>query len=92
MHPRFLKVATGFHARPQYPDGLQVAEAKAERESEGMQLQIAVTGSLIANIVLAIIQVYAAVTSLSLSLFTTMADAIFDPLRYLPIPDASETC
>lgn len=67
----------------QYTDvEFQVREAKEERESEGLQLQIAVTGSLIANVLLAILQVYAAVTALSLSLFTTMADAIFDPMRY----------
>ena len=53
------------------------------RESDGdnrLQFNIAVKGSFIANLVLAVLQVYAAVASNSLSLYTTMADAIFDPM------------
>jgi divalent metal cation (Fe/Co/Zn/Cd) transporter len=38
-----------------------------------------------ANICLAILQVYGAVASGSLALFTTMADAIFDPLSNLTL-------
>lgn len=38
--------------------------------------------SFAANILLAVLQVYGASSSDSLSLFTTMADAVFDPLRY----------
>lgn len=55
-------------------------QAKSENESDALQFKIAVTGSFVANVVLAILQVYAAVSSVSLSLFTTMADALFDPL------------
>lgn len=46
-----------------------------------LKYQIAVKGSFAANLILAVLQIYAAVSSGgSLSLFTTMADAIFDPM------------
>lgn len=57
-----------------------VREARDIQNSTHMRYQIAVYGSFVANIILAILQVYGAVASGSLSLFTTMADAIFDPL------------
>lgn len=41
---------------------------------------IAVHGSLVANILLSVLQLYAAISSGSLSLFATMADSIFDPM------------
>lgn len=47
------------------------------------QIKIAIYGSLIANIVLAILQIYAAASSLSLSFFATAIDAVFDPLANL---------
>jgi len=56
------------------------AEAKHEAGEDHLKFQIAVWGSLIANILLTVLQVYAAVSSGSLSLFTTMADAVFDPM------------
>lgn len=40
---------------------------------------LCVKGSLVANILLSGLQMYAAVSSQSLSLFTTLADSIFDP-------------
>lgn len=58
-----------------------VAQAKEEQGADAMQFKIAVNGSFAANVLLAILQVYGAVSSGSLSLFTTMADAIFDPCR-----------
>ena len=57
-----------------------VAEARQEQGDDHLKFQIAVWGSLIANIILTVLQLYAAISSGSLSLFTTMADAIFDPL------------
>lgn len=39
-----------------------------------------VKGSLVANIFLSGLQLYGSVSSGSLSLFTTMADSIFDPM------------
>ena len=60
-------------------------EAKEQNESNAMQYKIAVHASLAANICLAILQVYGAVSSGSLSLFTTMADALFDPLSNMTL-------
>ncbi|KAK0312995.1 hypothetical protein LTR01_002659 [Friedmanniomyces endolithicus] len=62
-----------------------VRQAREEREAEGLQYKIAVTGSFIANLILAALQIYAAASSKSLSLFTTMADAIFDPCSNLTL-------
>ncbi|KAK0635270.1 hypothetical protein B0T17DRAFT_486104 [Bombardia bombarda] len=56
------------------------AEARQEHGEDHLKFQIAVWGSLAANVVLTVLQLYAAISSGSLSLFTTMADAIFDPL------------
>jgi cation diffusion facilitator family transporter len=57
-----------------------VREAKDVQESTKLKYLIAVYGSFGANIVLSILQLYAAIASGSLSLFTTMADSVFDPL------------
>ncbi|KAI3396127.1 hypothetical protein diail_458 [Diaporthe ilicicola] len=57
-----------------------VAEARHEQGEDHLKFKIAVWGSFVANVMLAALQVYGAVSSSSLSLFTTMADAIFDPL------------
>jgi cation diffusion facilitator family transporter len=56
------------------------AEARQEQGEDHLKFQIAVWGSLVANILLTVLQLYAAISSGSLSLFTTMADAIFDPM------------
>lgn len=56
------------------------AEAKQAAGENQLKYYIAVYGSFAANILLAGLQIYAAVSSGSLSLITTMADAIFDPL------------
>lgn len=50
-----------------------------------LRYRIAVQGSFAANLLLAALQIYAAVSSGSLSLFTTMADAIFDPLSNITL-------
>ncbi|KAH8153383.1 uncharacterized protein LAJ45_02195 [Morchella importuna] len=60
-----------------------VREAKEEHGDNRIRYLIAVNGSFAANIVLAILQLYGAIASGSLSLFTTMADSIFDPLSNL---------
>ena len=62
-----------------------VRQAKEEQGADAMQYKIAVTGSFVANVLLAILQIYGAVSSGSLSLFTTMADAIFDPCSNLTL-------
>lgn len=56
------------------------AEARQEQGDDHLKYKIAVWGSFVANVVLAILQLYGAISSGSLSLFTTMADAIFDPM------------
>ncbi|KAI5783565.1 cation efflux family-domain-containing protein [Geopyxis carbonaria] len=58
-------------------------EAKDEQTDTRVRFLIAVHGSLAANILLAALQMYAAISSGSLSLFATMADSIFDPLSNL---------
>ncbi|KAF2276791.1 cation diffusion facilitator 1 [Westerdykella ornata] len=60
-------------------------DAKEEEGANHLKYRIAVVGSFVANVLLAIIQLYAAVSSLSLSLFTTMADSLFDPLSNLTL-------
>ena len=55
-------------------------EAKEEAGADNLQYKIAVYGSFAANVLLAGLQMYGAVSSGSLSLFTTTADAVFDPL------------
>ncbi|OQO09744.1 hypothetical protein B0A48_05147 [Cryoendolithus antarcticus] len=62
-----------------------VREAKEKQDSEALQFKIAVHGSFAANIILAGLQLYAAISSGSLSLFTTLADAIFDPMSNLTL-------
>ncbi|KAL2262740.1 hypothetical protein VTK26DRAFT_225 [Humicola hyalothermophila] len=61
------------------------AAARQEHGEEHLKFKIAVWGSFVANIVLAVLQLYAAISSGSLSLFTTMADAVFDPLSNLTL-------
>ena len=60
-------------------------QAKEEAGADQLKFKIAVRGSFVANVLLAALQVYGAVASGSLSLFTTMADAIFDPLSNLTL-------
>lgn len=62
-----------------------VRQAKETNASNRLRYQVAVYGSFAANIVLAMLQVYAAIASGSLSFFTTMADAIFDPASNLTL-------
>lgn len=59
--------------------------AKADDDANHLKYKIAVIGSFAANILLAILQLYAAISSKSLSLFTTMADSLFDPLSNLTL-------
>lgn len=55
------------------------------RLDNALKVKIAVYGSLAANCTLAILQLYAAISSLSLSLFATAADSIFDPFANLAL-------
>ncbi|CAG9942160.1 unnamed protein product [Clonostachys rosea f. rosea IK726] len=60
-------------------------EARQEAGDDQLKFRIAVWGSFAANIVLSALQLYAAISSGSLSLFTTMADSVFDPLSNLTL-------
>ncbi|KAF2124872.1 hypothetical protein P153DRAFT_301605 [Dothidotthia symphoricarpi CBS 119687] len=55
-------------------------DAKEEGDANHLKYKIAVVGSFVANVLLAVLQLYAAISSRSLSIFTTMADSLFDPL------------
>lgn len=61
------------------------ADARQEQGEDQLKVKIAVYGSFAANLALAVLQIYGAVSSGSLSLFTTMADAISDPLSNLTL-------
>ena len=62
-----------------------VSDAKQLEGDNHLKFKIAVHGSFAANLTLAALQIFAATTSGSLSLFTTMADAIFDPLSNITL-------
>lgn len=62
-----------------------VRTAKEVEGENQLQFKIAVHGSFVANVILAGLQLYGAVSSGSLSLFTTMADALFDPMSNLTL-------
>ncbi|GAA5882748.1 hypothetical protein JCM3774_003254 [Rhodotorula dairenensis] len=57
-----------------------VREAEEEEDTNRLAIKIAIYGSLVCNCVLAILQLYAALSSLSLSIFGTACDSVFDPL------------
>jgi divalent metal cation (Fe/Co/Zn/Cd) transporter len=59
--------------------------AKELNAQNQLKYKIAVYGSFAANIALSVLQLYGAIASGSLSLFTTMADSIFDPLSNLTL-------
>ena len=61
------------------------SQARDDHSGNQVKFKIAVHGSLVANVILAGLQVYAAASSGSLSLFATMADAVFDPLSNLAL-------
>jgi cation diffusion facilitator family transporter len=61
------------------------AEARQEAGDDHLKFQIAVYGSFAANLALAGLQLYGAISSGSLSLFTTMADAVFDPMSNITL-------
>ncbi|KAF2843584.1 hypothetical protein M501DRAFT_103939 [Patellaria atrata CBS 101060] len=60
-----------------------VREAKDQQGDTHLKFKIAVNGSFAANVILAILQLYGAISSGSLSILTTMVDSVFDPLSNL---------
>ncbi|KAJ7644281.1 cation efflux family-domain-containing protein [Roridomyces roridus] len=57
-----------------------IETAQEEEDNNRLAIKIAIYASLVANCVLAVLQIYAAVSSLSLSFFATAIDAVFDPM------------
>ncbi|KAH9486424.1 Metal tolerance protein 9 [Psilocybe cubensis] len=53
-------------------------DAKAEEEAARLPVKIAIYASLISNFALCVLQMYAAISSLSLSLLATGIDSVFD--------------
>ncbi|KAJ3290678.1 hypothetical protein HK104_006592 [Borealophlyctis nickersoniae] len=68
----------------------QEEEAKLKL-AQNLAYKIAIQGSFIANIFLSMLQLYAAISSGSMSLFATMADSLFDPLSNLILNLAHKT-
>lgn len=62
-----------------------VSDAKKLEGDNHLKFKIAVHGSFAANLILAALQIYGAASSGSLSLFTTMVDAIFDPMSNITL-------
>ncbi|KAL4816404.1 hypothetical protein BDW67DRAFT_175585 [Aspergillus spinulosporus] len=62
-----------------------VRDAKELNTNNQLKYKIAIYGSFAANVALSILQLYGAIASSSLSLFTTMADSVFDPLSNLTL-------
>ncbi len=60
-------------------------DARQGQGDDQLKFRVAIWGSLVANILLAGLQLYAAISSGSLSLITTMADSIFDPLSNITL-------
>ncbi|CBQ68426.1 conserved hypothetical protein [Sporisorium reilianum SRZ2] len=65
------------------PISAHADEDKQDRQSSALKVKVAVYASIGANFALAALQLYAAVSSLSLSLFATAADSVFDPFANL---------
>ncbi|KAG9078906.1 hypothetical protein FS749_009036 [Ceratobasidium sp. UAMH 11750] len=61
------------------PMEAHTAEAKEAEEGERLPVRIAVWASLLSNVFLSGLQLYAAITSGSLSLLATCIDSVFDP-------------
>ncbi|KAK7022029.1 hypothetical protein VNI00_017062 [Paramarasmius palmivorus] len=54
-------------------------EGSDDAKDNALKVRIAIQASFICNCILAVLQLYAAISSLSLSFFATAADSIFDP-------------
>lgn len=72
------------------PVSTQVEKAGTEEADYHIKIQIAIYASFASSLILVVLQIYAAVSSRSLSLFTAMADAIFDPLSNLTLIISSQ--
>jgi divalent metal cation (Fe/Co/Zn/Cd) transporter len=82
---KFYEVQNGNIERLLKPVDEHIRLAREFQGDNQLKYKIAVRGSFAANIMLAILQVYAGASSGSLSLLTTMADALFDPMSNLTL-------
>lgn len=74
------------------PMAKHASDDAEDREGAALKVRIAVYASIGANFALAGLQLYAAVSSLSLSLFATAADSVFDPVRCLHLISFQRLC
>ncbi|KAN0062169.1 hypothetical protein ACQY0O_005527 [Thecaphora frezii] len=65
------------------PMSKHAADHAHDLQASALRVKVAVYASMVANFALAALQLYAAVSSLSLSLFATAADSVFDPFANL---------
>lgn len=77
---RFYEIQNEKIERWLKPVDEHVRLAKQLEGENQLKYQLAVRGSFAANVVLAVLQLFAAISSDSLALVATMFDAIFDPL------------
>ncbi|KAK7028157.1 hypothetical protein VNI00_014972 [Paramarasmius palmivorus] len=54
-------------------------EGEDDAKDNALKVRIAIRVSFVANCILSVLQLYAAISSLSLSFFATAADSVFDP-------------
>nr|KIR88281.1 cation diffusion facilitator 1 [Cryptococcus tetragattii IND107] len=82
------KLASFYESQNEHINGLlkpmsaHWAEAAQDAENNALKVKIAVNASLVANSALAILQLYAAISSMSLALFASCIDAV-DPFANL---------
>lgn len=86
---RSTKVANFYDAQNEHIESLlkplhvHTSDAQQAEDDNKSQVKWAIRLSFLANFALAILQLYAAISSLSLSLFATAIDAVFDPFANL---------
>lgn len=79
------KLASFYESQNEHINGLlkpmsaHSAEAAQDAENNALKVKIAVNASLVANSALAILQLYAAISSMSLALFASCIDAGWFP-------------
>lgn len=79
----FYEVQNDHIANLLKPLHAHTSDAAQATQDNALKVKIAIRASFIANFILAALQLYAAISSLSLSLFATAIDAVFDPFANL---------
>ncbi|PWN52303.1 hypothetical protein IE53DRAFT_405218 [Violaceomyces palustris] len=80
---RFYQAQNEHIERLLKPMSKHASDQAQDKQSSALKVKIAIYGSILANFTLAGLQLYAAISSLSLSLFATAADSVFDPFANL---------